>query len=162
MLLLVEHSLQADDTTNDLVGRRLVHTSLDIGSSIDAERVAGRRYRIVEPHYPGRREWVRDQEPRMVERGIFRVILLPLALDVRDRIRRRWQTVEDREPVTHELAMVDEGVLHGDARSAGRSDDADLLVIAHGAQAGALLGDNIVEPDVRIVVDRGDGIVAAT
>ena len=112
---LLSVRLQAGDPAHDLVGRRLVHAAVDVGPGVDAEHVARRRdrdSRWILAEIGG--EGIGDQQPGVVDRGVLGVELLALVLDVGRSSRRPAGTaVEDREPVTHQLAMVDERLLDG-------------------------------------------------
>ena len=88
VLLLVEDPLQADDAAHDFVGRRLVHAALDVGARVDARRrgpTAGSGSRRTLPGFSGYGS--RNQQPRVVERRVLGVELLPLGLDVGERNR---------------------------------------------------------------------------
>ena len=67
-----------------LIGRRFVDTALVIGACVDADDVAAGRDRVI--LYLYRIDWIRirNQQPGMIERGVFRVELLALRLDIID------------------------------------------------------------------------------
>ena len=91
-----------------LVGGRLVHAALDVGARVDAEHVTGRRDRIVGRRRRVGRIRVGDDQPRVVERGVLRVELLPLLLHVGIVSSGGGGAVEDGEAVAHQLAVVDQ------------------------------------------------------
>ena len=95
---LLSDALQADDAAHDLVGRRLVHAALDVGARVDAEHVA-RLAGSGNPAICAQIDRIRigDQQPRMVERRVFGVELLPLRLHVGERVLRRARAVEHGE-----------------------------------------------------------------
>src|SRR5438128_2108237 len=70
--------------------------------------------------------------------------------------------IQGREPVAHQLALVDERVMHLCTRAARAADNADLLDIAQSLQAGAQLGSWIVQSDVRGVSQRSNGVASAS
>ena len=156
--LLVEDALQAGDAAHDLVRRRLVHAALDVGARVDADHVARRRNRIVGDLAQVRRIRIGDQQPRVIERRVFRVELLPLVLHVGERVQRRPWAVEHGEAIAHQLAMVDQRALHHRGVASRTGDDADLFDIAQAVESAARLRVLIVLTDIIVFSECADGI----
>ena len=111
MLLFVDNALQPDDAAHDFVGRRLVHAALDVRARVDADDVSRWRNRIIGNLAEIHRIGIGNQQPRMIERRIFCVVLLALRLHIGKRVLWRPRTVENGDAITHQLAMTDQRVL---------------------------------------------------
>ena len=68
--------------------------------------------------------------------------------------------IEDREPVLEQLAVVDEGGLHGLRPHAGHGADRDLVDVFHRLDAGPVPAAP-VDPDEVLDAQRVELVVAA-
>src|SRR5215475_11207666 len=101
--------LQRDGAANHLVGRGLVHAARCVVARPHSGHVTGRWYVGV-----GAAGRVEDLDPRVVHRGVLRVVageVHPPLADLLRRQPRRW--VDDRHPVAHQLAVRDHRELNG-------------------------------------------------
>src|SRR5437773_826256 len=97
----------------------------------------------------------------MIERSVFGVELLPLILHVGQCVVGRTLGVQHGEAVAHQLALSNERVLYLRACAARTGDNADLLDIAQGVQAGAVLRRWVILPDVGVVGEGRNGVPTA-
>src|SRR5258707_8027492 len=138
LLALVQDSLQSCRAAYNFVRGRLVDAALVISARVDAHDMSARRDRVVHDRRQVRREWLRNERPRMIDRGVLRIELLALELYVVETVLRRPLCIEHREAVAYELAVFDQCGLKPGAGAPRASHDADLFLVAETLQAGAL------------------------
>src|SRR5207248_2494158 len=140
--------LQVDTAADRLVGRRLVHAALAVDPRPDAGDVARGRHadRLAS-------DGIVDADPRVVERGVRRVVARLVHTPVLDGLwLHAGRSVEDGHAVAVALAVVDHGRLHRadavlvdpaalvGAHQVGRADDGQFVDGIEASQSGAVGG----------------------
>jgi hypothetical protein len=97
----------------------------------------------------------------MIERRVFSIVLLPLCLNIGERVLRRPRPVQNREAIAHQFTMIDQRVLNDGARASGAGDNTDLFQITQTVQPGAILRVGIILADIRVVENKADHVISA-